>query len=75
MNTEIRSQIFTALKDLSLLDTPTHETQNMLYGFFDDYDYSTEILDSAELRTIRQENPQLASLITNICYDLKDYGK
>jgi len=75
MNGETRSEILNILKDLILLETSTYSTENMLYGFFDGYDYSTEILDSTELVQITKENPQIGNRISDICYIVKDYGK
>jgi hypothetical protein len=75
MNSETRSEILNILKDLILLETSTYSTENMLYGFFDGYDYSTEILDSTELVQITKENPQIGNRISDICYIVKDYGK
>ncbi len=75
MNSETRSEILNILKDLILLETSTYSTENMLYGFFDGYDYSTEILDSTELVQITKENPQIGNRISDICYIVEAYGK
>ncbi len=75
MNTELRTSILHAVTELQLLDQPTQNLINQLYGFFDECNYAREILDSGQLETVASESPRLAMEIRTICMQLQPYGK
>jgi hypothetical protein len=57
------------------MECKTHNIQNMLYGFFDGYDYTEQIIFSRELAEITHENPAVGAEISAICGIVEKYAK
>ena len=49
--------------------------QNMLYGLFDGFDYSTKIPSSTELEIVEKQNVQLYKKIMKFCFTIQKYPK
>ena len=73
MSSETLSSIFDAIKELANCDCPTHQIENMLFGFFDGYDYTEEMLKSSQLSEVAEENPGLHTDLLEICKVVKTY--
>lgn len=75
MSSETRSEILDIINDLCLCDASSFNLENMLYGFFDGYDYTERIIYSADLANVTHENPELGARISAICGIIESYPK
>lgn len=68
MNSETRSTILDAINDLyeCPLGHSTSTIQNWLYGSFDGYDYSAVAIESHELQSVTEQDPELGKQILEI---------
>ena len=75
MDSSTRGIILDCINELSDCETETRSIENMLYGFFDGFDYSDNIEESTEINEIKIENPNLHLKILVICRIVKKYPK
>ena len=75
MDSSTRGIILDCINELSDCETETRSIENMLYGFFDGFDYSDDIEESTEMNEIKIENPNLHLKILVICRIVKKYPK
>lgn len=75
MSSETIAELMKILAELSYCEFPTHQLENMIYGFFDGYDYSENIIQSSQLSNVLQTNSALHKQICSICKVIKSYPK
>jgi hypothetical protein len=75
MSSETLSEILDIIRDLGYCECPTHQLENMLYGFFDGYDYTELFRKSYQLAEVNQENPELGARISAVCGIIESYPK
>lgn len=75
MSSETRHEILDIIGDLVFIEENTFNLENMLYGFFDGYDYADVIMESKELKEITSKNPELAIRIASVCGIIDSYPK
>ena len=75
MDSETRSEILNCIRDLHYVNSKTFNIENMLYGLFDGYDYSNEIIYHPEFTNISLENKELHNRIAQICKLINAYPK
>lgn len=73
MSSETLSKILNIIGDLVDIEAPTRHLENMLYGFFDGYDYTEQIIFSKDLADVTHENPSLGAKISEICGIIESY--
>lgn len=75
MDSVDRGIILDCINELSECETNTKSIENMLYGFFDGFDYSSVIEESSEMNEIKLENPNLHLKILVMSRIVKNYPK
>ena len=75
MSSETLTEILGIIGALSECECPTRQLENMLYGFFDGYDYTEHIIKSRQLAEVTHENPELGAQISTICGIIESYPK
>lgn len=73
MSSQTLSEILGIIGDLVDIEAPTRQLENMLYGFFDGYDYTEQIVFSKDLANVTHENPSLGAKISKICGIIESY--
>ena len=73
MNAETRRGILELIHDLVLADTKTWNIQNMLYGFFDGFDYSQVLPEHVEMKELEKVNFKLYASVLGVCSIVSKY--
>ncbi len=76
MSTETRSEILDIIGDLEITDCNSRTVVNYLYGLFDGYDYSEELLtDPLNAELTAGGNDHLVERISALALLIEDYPK
>ena len=75
MDGETRGAILESITELYSIDGNMFPLQNMLYGLFDGFDYSTKIPPSTEMEIVEKQNVQLYKKIMKFCFTIQTYPK
>ena len=74
MSSEVRKKILEIITELHDIDSfNVNPVINMLYGFFDGYDYTEKIIFSTEFAEITYLIPDLGADIFEICRIIEKY--
>jgi hypothetical protein len=74
MSSEVRKKILEIITELHDIDSfNVNPVINMLYGFFDGYDYTEKIIFSTEFAEITYLIPDLGADISEICGIIEKY--
>lgn len=72
MDAKTREAILGLIRGLLVTNT-RGSVENMLYGFFDGYDYSSVIPEHKEMEIIKEENFDLYLKILGVCQIVSKY--
>ena len=75
MSSTTQKEILESITELYSIDGDMFSLQNMLYGLFDGYDYSTKIPSSTEMEIVEKQNVQLYKKIMKFCFTIQTYPK
>jgi hypothetical protein len=75
MNSEVIDEIHNCTSDLICMDIDTWNLTNWMFGFFDGYDYTEQIIFSRDLALVTHINPELGAKISTICGIIEKYPR
>ena len=75
MTDELHTEIMDCISELHFSDCSTHALQNWLFGFFDGFNYSKQIVSSLQFRDLIAENFDLASRIAAVALECASFPK
>jgi hypothetical protein len=73
MDGKTRESILNTIRDLMMVDCETWNIQNMLYGFFDGYDYSPILPEHKEMKELMEADYDLYLKVMGYCNIVSQY--
>ena len=75
MDQETHDKVHNCITDLICMNIDTWNLTNWMFGFFDGYDYTEQIIFSRDLAIVTDINPELGAEISVICGIIEKYPR
>jgi hypothetical protein len=75
MSQETLHEIHQCITELMHIESDTYNLNNWLFGLFDGFDYTEQIISSPELAEVTHINPALGARISAVCGAVESYPK
>jgi hypothetical protein len=75
MDSETTNRIHECISNLICMDIDTWNLTNWMFGLFDGYNYTDQIIFSHDLAVVTHINPELGAEISSICGIIDRYPR